>query len=175
MPCIIFIDMSNRLIDGINDLHRNNSVQILSPPVLFHRGNDLIADRHCSLIAADLHIMILQFFYNLRQSLRCDVPMDDKRLTCIAHTHSLGFRVFYNIRSHMHIRAVIHINMTISGSCLNHRNRTVLHHIRDKPCSAARYQNVNPAVHLHHFVYHFTARVLHKNNKVLTQFSLAKT
>ncbi len=39
--------------------------------------------------------------------------------------------------------------MTVSGSCLNDRNRAVFHDSADQSGTAARNQNIDIAVHLH--------------------------
>ena len=67
MPRVVPVDMGDRLIDRIHDFHRNNGVQILCSPVLVGGGDDLFADRAGSLVAADLHIVLLKFGGNYRK------------------------------------------------------------------------------------------------------------
>ena len=75
--------------------------------------------------------------------------MDHQGFTGIADTDSLGFCVQNNVRSHLKIRGLIHIDVTVSCTCLDHRDRTVFHHGPDQTCAAPRNQDVHITVHFH--------------------------
>ena len=57
MTRVIFIDMRDRLVNGIHNLHRNDGVQILCSPVFLRCRNDLPADCLSTLIPPDFYIV----------------------------------------------------------------------------------------------------------------------
>ena len=69
--------------------------------------------------------------------------------TRIADADTLCLCIQNNIHCHGKIGCLIHVDMTVSGSCLNDRNRAVFHDSADQSGTAARNQNIDIAVHLH--------------------------
>ena len=175
MSGIMFVDMGDRLIDGVHDLHRDDRVQIFCPPVFFRSGDDLFTDRPCPLVAPDLHIMSLQPLHDLWKGFRRDLTVDNQRLAGIAYSQSLGLCIFHDVCRHADICRCVHIDMTVACTRLDHRNCAVLHHIRDQSCAASGDEHINAAVHLHHLTGNLAARILHEQDYILAEFFLAQS
>lgn len=96
-----------------------------------------------------LHVFFLKCLCQFRHKRIHDLFMNDKRLAGITDTDPLGFGIQNDIYRHVKISRLIHKNMTVSGSCLDHRYRCLIHNCTDQSCSTTWNQNVDILVHFH--------------------------
>ena len=175
MSCIIFINMTDRFINRIHCLDRNNRIEIFRSPIILRSRFDLRTYFTNSFISTDLDPVFTQLFNDRQQRLFQHTAVNYKRFTCVADSHPLCLCIFDNICRHTDICRLIHIHMTVSRSCFNNRNRTVCHNICDQTCASSRDKHIDQTVHLHHFIHNFPACILNKKNKILTKFFFAQS
>ena len=65
--------------------------------------------------------------------------------------------------------------MTVSSSCLNDRNCTVLHYICNESCPASRNQNINVFIQFHHLIDNCTICIFNKKNRILWKITFFQT
>lgn len=78
-----------------------------------------------------------------------DIFMDKQRLACIADTDPLCLGIEDDIDCHIKICALIHINVAVSGTSLDHRDCALVHNGFNKALSASWNQDIHIFVHLH--------------------------
>ena len=75
--------------------------------------------------------------------------MNQQGFAGVADADPLGLCIPDNLCSHLIIRRFVHINMTVSGSRLDHGYRSLIYHSADQPCPAPRNQHIHIPVHFH--------------------------
>ena len=80
--------------------------------------------------------------------------MKNKGFTRIAYTDPLGFGIDDNRDCFIQIGILIHIDMAVSGSCLDHRNTRTLHNRFDQSRTSARNHYIHILLHTHKLCRH---------------------
>ncbi len=75
--------------------------------------------------------------------------MDHQGFTGIADSDPLGFGVVYNLGCHGRICCFIHIDVAVSGTGLNDRDRAAADHRRNQACASPGNQHIYVTVQLH--------------------------
>ena len=166
MLCIIFIDMCNGFLHGIHYLYRKDIVKIFCSPVLFCCRNCSRHQSLCRFICTDLHMLLLKASGQYRQKIILHLTVYKKGLACIAYTHTLGLCIDHNIRCHLKICSLVHIDMAVSGSGLDDRDRTLVYHCFDQSSSATWDQYIHIPVQLHKFRSRFSGGILDQLNSI---------
>ena len=76
--------------------------------------------------------------------------MYEERFTGIAHAHSLCLCIKYYVNRHVDVGCLIHEDMAVSGTRLDHGYGGILNDIPDKSGTSARYQKIDILIELHH-------------------------
>ena len=148
MPCTVLIDVGDSLLHRGHCFHGNDQIQIFCGIILL-RGR--LAANHLlyPLISPDLNAALLQFPGKPRQKGILYLLVDHKRFTGVAHSDPLGFGIDYNGNGFIKIGILVHKNMTVSRTGLDHRYGAVLHHAPDQPRAAPWNQKIHILFHPH--------------------------
>ena len=111
--------------------------------------------------------MLIQLCLQHRQKCLCHALMYQTGLKCIADTRSLRLTVVSDLHCHRKIRCLIHINMTVTRSCLDNRKCRIPDNCPDQSCSSSRNQNIDQTVGFHHLCGNFPGCILHKLYNIL--------
>ena len=175
MSGIVFVNMCNCLFYGRNNLHRNDCIQVLCAPVFFCCRHNLRYNLASTLIPPDFYAFFTKRFINNRNGLFCDFFMNHKWFTCIAYAETLCLCIYNNRDCHVKVCSLVHKNVTVSSSCLNDRNCTVLHYICNESCPASRNQNINVFIQFHHLIYDRSVCIFNKKDCVLRKITFFQT
>ena len=93
--------------------------------------------------------------------------MNKKGFAGIAYAYPLSLGIHDNVCCHFRIGCLIYINMTVSGTCLDDRNRTLIYHCFDQPFSSAGDQHIHIFIHFHKFPGGFSGGILNQLNGIL--------
>ena len=162
VPRVVPVNMGDGLVHAVHSFYRKDIVQVLGAPVLFcsrrHGGNRLPG----RLVAPQLHLLFRKLRRQHGQEGVLHLPVHHQRLAGIADADALGLRIVYNIYRHGKIRILIHIDVAVSGTCLDDRDRALVHHGGNEPRASSGNQHVYVPVQLHEFRRRLPAGVLKK-------------
>ena len=151
MACIVAIDVANRFICRSDYFYRKYIVQIFCTPVFFSGSNCVRNQSLRFLVSTHLHILCPKALCKNRKESILHFLMHQKRLTGIADTHPLCLGIHHNVCRHLKICALIHINMAVSGTSFDYRNRAVIYYCFNKTFAPSWNQHIHIFVHLHEF------------------------
>ena len=128
--------------------------QVLAAPVLFRRVNKVhdVGKVAGALVAVHQNAGGIQLDQHLRQERVGDLLVHQQRLASIAHAHALGLGVHHDGARLLKVRGLVHVDMAIARTGLDHRNIGVFHAVANEPCAAARNENVHRAAQAHKHV-----------------------
>ena len=112
-------------------------------------------------------MLFLETFCKNRKKCFFDTGIYKEGFTCIAHAYSLCLCIHDNIHCHVQICTLVYINMTISRSCLNDRNRTLVDNRFDQSLTASWDKYIYILVHLHEFGCCLSGCILDQLDRVL--------
>ena len=100
-------------------------------------------------ITAQLDPVLIQFFLQCSKQRFFDLFVYDNRLTGIADTDTLSLCIVDDPDSHVEVGAFINVDMAVSGTSLNDRDRAVFYDSLDQPGASARNQHIDILSQLH--------------------------
>ena len=140
---VVAVDMSDGFIEGSYCPDREYVIEILFAPVFFRSGSDMICSTAKCVergwITAQLDPVFIQFFLQCCKQRLFDLFVYDNRLTGVADTDALSLCIVDDPDSHVEVCAFINVDMTVSGTGLNDRDRAVFYDSLDQPEAGVSY------------------------------------
>ena len=104
-----------------------------------------------------------------RQEGRRDVLVHEQALGGVAHARALAFRVDEDVFRHFEVGGGVHVNVAVAGAGFDDGDGRVHDDRLNKTCAAARNENVQIAVQLHHLRRGLAGGVLNEVDGVFGQ------
>ena len=144
-------DVLDRLIEAVNDAHREDRGEVFGVPVFLGRGLHARHDLARSVVAAQLDALVAENPGERRQHLVGDAARHQQRLHCVAGAEALGLGVVGDADGLLDVGFVVDIDMAHAVEVLDHRDARFLHDALDQALAAARHENIHILVHVQQF------------------------
>ena len=143
------VDVSNGLLEVVDDANGRDQVEVLPVPVVLGRGLRPWNQGTGDFIAPQQHVMLGESGSKLREQIAGAVGMDEQGLHGVTHSRALTLCIDDDLAGHRRVRAGIDVDVAHALVVLEDRDARVFGDRADEALTTARDHQVDEALHLH--------------------------